>query len=178
MRVVVKIVFIILISALLIKLYFKKKLSDITIHPHVSSYSGLPLPRFVSLKASRTNIRVGPGSEYRISWTFLKRGLPVEILQEYNNWRYIRDYTGSEGWVYGALLSGIRYAIVMPFAKESGTFLYKAKNKESIIVATVVSGAVGRVMSCDGYWCYLKFKQVEGWILQQDLWGVYKNEKI
>ena len=53
--------------------------------------SGLPLPRFVSLKSDRINVRAGPGQDHTISWIFSKAGLPVEIVAEYENWRRIRD---------------------------------------------------------------------------------------
>ena len=68
--------------------------------------SGLPLPRFVSLKASQANLRIGPGTTYPVEWTYVKRGLPLEIIQEYDNWRRVRDADGTEGWVSQALLSG------------------------------------------------------------------------
>ncbi len=65
--------------------------------------SGLPVPRFVSLKASRVNVRVGPGADYKVAWVFVKPGLPLEVVQEYDNWRRIRDSDGSMGWVFQKL---------------------------------------------------------------------------
>src|SRR5262245_18188433 len=61
--------------------------------------SGLPLPRFVSLKADKVNVRRGPASEHQVAWVFQRRGLPVEIVAEFENWRRIRDNDGEEGWV-------------------------------------------------------------------------------
>ena len=82
--------------------------------------SGLPLPRFVSLKAKKINLRVGPGKDYAVSWLYLKTGLPVEIIQEYDNWRRIRDADGAEGWVFHSMLSGERSAIAAPWMKSKG----------------------------------------------------------
>src|SRR4051812_36019985 len=73
--------------------------------------SGLPLPRFVTLKARKINLRVGPGQDYAVSWLYVKSGLPVEIVQEYDNWRRIRDADGTEGWVFHSMLSGERSAV-------------------------------------------------------------------
>ena len=70
--------------------------------------SGLPLPRFVSLKSKSVNLRVGPSVDYAIAWRYMRPGVPVEIIQEYDNWRRIRDADGAEGWVNQALLSGDR----------------------------------------------------------------------
>ena len=74
--------------------------------------SGLPVPRFVSLKSGRVNVRVGPGEDYKIAWVFVKSGLPIEVVQEFDNWRQIRDSDGATGWVFQSLLSGKRTAVV------------------------------------------------------------------
>ncbi|MDD9332164.1 MAG: SH3 domain-containing protein, partial [Bartonella sp.] len=68
--------------------------------------SGLPLPRFASIKSARVNMRVGPGNNYPIIFTYQKQGLPIEIIQEYDQWRKVRDAEGDEGWIYQSLLSG------------------------------------------------------------------------
>src|SRR6516225_9869694 len=60
-----------------------------------SASSGLPLPRFVSLKAGRVNVRVGPGEDYKVAWIYTKPGLPIEVVQEYDTWRRIRDSDGT-----------------------------------------------------------------------------------
>src|SRR5258708_33603071 len=38
--------------------------------------------------------------------------MPGEVLAEFGNWRKIRDWQGTEGWVHQSMLSGRRYAIV------------------------------------------------------------------
>ncbi len=80
--------------------------------------SGLPLPRFVSLKSDRVNVRAGPGQSHRVAWVFSRAGLPVEIVAEFENWRRIRDSDGSEGWVFHSLLSGRRTGVVAPWSGE------------------------------------------------------------
>ena len=79
--------------------------------------SGLQVPRFVSLKAGRVNVRVGPGEDYKIAWVFTRTGLPIEVIQEYDTWRRIRDSDGAVGWVFNSLLSGKRTAVVTPWSK-------------------------------------------------------------
>ena len=74
--------------------------------------SGLPVPRFVSLKSDHVNVRVGPTKDNDVSWIYTRSSLPVEITAEFENWRRIRDSEGSEGWVYHSLLSGRRTAVV------------------------------------------------------------------
>ena len=79
--------------------------------------SGLPLPRFVSLKSGRVNSRIGPGVNYPVDWLYLKPGLPMEIIQEFDNWRRVRDSDGSEGWINQSLLSGKRTGIAAPWQR-------------------------------------------------------------
>src|SRR5882724_5323489 len=74
--------------------------------------SGLPLPRFVSLKADKVNLRAGPTRDHDVTWVFTRAGLPVEITAESENWRRIRDSEGTEGWVYHSMLSGRRTGVV------------------------------------------------------------------
>ncbi|MEZ5790120.1 MAG: SH3 domain-containing protein [Nitratireductor sp.] len=47
-------------------------------------------------------------------WMYLKRGLPMEIIQEYDNWRKVRDAEGNEGWIMHSLLSGSRTQSLLP----------------------------------------------------------------
>lgn len=98
--------------------------------------SGLPLPRFVSLKSGRVNVRTGPGINYAVEWLYLKAGLPMEILQEYDNWRRVRDSEGAEGWVNQSLLSGKRTALVAPWQKSKDihiNLMYEPDAKSSIV---------------------------------------------
>jgi len=142
--------------------------------------SGLPIPRFVSLKSARVNMRVGPGTNYAVEWMYLKSGLPVEIIQEFDNWRRIRDVDGTEGWVNQALLSGTRMAIIAPWlqGKETSLPLLASKQNSSRRVAQVEPGAVGGVEECDGTWCRMRFSGHIGWIEQALIWGVYPDEEL
>ena len=90
----------------------------------VGRVSGLPVPRFVSLKADKTNLREGPSKDHRTTWVYQRAGLPVEITAEFGMWRKVRDSDGTEGWVLHNLLSGRRTAIVAPWKKDSIFTLY------------------------------------------------------
>jgi hypothetical protein len=76
--------------------------------------SGLPIPRFVSLKAEKVNVRRGPSSDHPVAWVFQRKGLPVEIVAEFENWRRVRDSDGEEGWILQNMLSGKRTAVIAP----------------------------------------------------------------
>lgn len=142
--------------------------------------SGLPLPRFVSLKASRVNLRIGPGLNYAIDWMYLKSGLPMEIIQEFDNWRRVRDPDGTEGWINQSLLSGKRTAIVAPWqrGKPALVALRSGADDTARVVAELQPGVIGVIDSCNGDWCRMDFGTARGWLKQSIVWGAYPGETI
>lgn len=141
--------------------------------------SGLPIPRFVSLKADEVNMRRGPGGDHAVTWVFRRAGLPVEIIAEFDNWRQVRDSEGATGWVLGPLLSGRRTALVAPWSKEKQIFaLYASPAASSAVKARLEPGLLVNLLSCDGRWCKLTAPPHSGWMSQDSLWGVYPEEKI
>lgn len=143
--------------------------------------SGLPLPRFVTLKSGRVNMRVGPDmGKYPVIWSYRQRGLPVEIVQEYDNWRRIRDKDGAIGWVNAALLSGKRAAIIETPKKAAGGLapLYAEPSEKSRVVMKAEPGVIGEIKQCGGLWCELIIENNRGYIRQDALWGVYAGEII
>ena len=142
------------------------------------SVSGLPVPRFVSLKSDRVNVRSGPNKDQEVRWVYTRVGMPVEITAEYENWRRIRDWEGSEGWVYHSLLSGKRSAVVVPTLKDDLVPLYESADIESAVVARLQPAVLGQLKSCTGQWCEFSGKDFSGWIRQDRLWGAYPNEKV
>jgi len=142
------------------------------------SVSGLPLPRFVSLKSERVNVRRGPDKDHEVVWVYTRLALPVEITAEFDNWRRVRDQEGAEGWVYHSLLSGRRTALVEAKHKGELVGLYADPNAHSRMVARLEPGVQGAVKRCTGEWCRLTGEGFDGWIEQSRLWGVYPNETI
>jgi SH3-like domain-containing protein len=140
--------------------------------------SGQPLPRFVSLKADKVNVRSGPSRDHEITWVFTRVALPVEITAESENWRRIRDAEGAEGWVYHSLLSSRRTVLVTPWSKNETFALYVRPDKSARIVAEMQSGVLGLVRNCDGKWCRIFGEGFDGYIEQERLWGVYPNESV
>jgi SH3-like domain-containing protein len=140
--------------------------------------SGLPVPRFVSLKADRVTVRGGPDKDHDVAWIYTRVGWPVEITAEFENWRRIRDSDGSEGWVYHSLLSGKRMAAVQLKSKTDLAPLYAKPDAKSALTAQLQVGVLGAVKECTGTWCQISGDGFTGWIEQNDLWGVYPDEKI
>jgi SH3-like domain-containing protein len=144
----------------------------------VGAASGLPVPRFVSLKPDRVTVRGGPTRDHEIAFVFTRSGLPVEITAESDNWRRIRDWEGAEGWVYHSLLSGRRTALVAAKQQDELVPLYDKADAQSALVARLQPGVLASVKHCSATWCHIFGSGFDGWIAQERLWGVYANEKI
>lgn len=144
----------------------------------VGSASGLPLPRFVSLKADKVNMHIGPAKNHEVKFLYQRAGLPVEITAEFENWRRIRDSDGAEGWVYHSLLSGRRTGVVIAKSKDELIALREKADAKAEVVAQLQPGVLGTVKRCNGGWCRIHGQGFDGWIPQERLWGVYPNEKV
>jgi SH3-like domain-containing protein len=144
----------------------------------IGSVSGLPVPRYASLKSDRVNLREGPSKDHRTVWIFQRAGLPVEITAEFEIWRKVRDSEGTEGWVLHSLLSGRRTALVAPWKKGTDSILYSKASPQSAPVAKLGPNVIATVRGCDGAWCRVSGDGFDGFIEQSNLWGVYPNEKI
>ncbi len=140
--------------------------------------SGLPIPRFVSLKSDRVNVRAGPNKDQDVRWVYMKAGMPVEVTAEFENWRRIRDWEGAEGWVYHSLLSGKRTAVVAPSQNNGLVPLYDHPDTQANEAAKLQPGVMGALKSCDGQWCLFAGKNFSGYVRQDRLWGAYPKEKM
>lgn len=137
--------------------------------------SGLPVPRFVSLKSGEVNLREGPSDGHRILWIYKRRNLPVEITAEFDVWRRVRDRDGVVGWVNKALLDGERYVIVTAGANVA---LLERADAGAAVEAWLEPGVVARLESCHGIWCELEIQGIAGFVPRAELWGVYPDEEI
>lgn len=155
----------------------------------VRGASGLPLPRFASLRASEINVRVGPGQRYDVAWVYVRAGLPIEIVQEFDNWRKIRDFEGAEGWVHKNLLSGERTALIAPWLSDDiDEPLFARPSQTAAVRAYAGAMVLVNVDKCLGSWCEVSGSFVPkgatralnfgGWISQEKLWGVYPDEAV
>lgn len=145
--------------------------------------SGLPVPRFVSLKSDRVNLRTGPGTDYPTGWVYKRAGLPLEVIKEFENWRQVRDSDSATGWVLQSLLSGRRTGLVAPWERKKGGQvplipIYSSDSTSSRIVVNVEPGVIADLHSCDGRWCRVTVDAYTGYIDQVKLWGAYKGETI
>ena len=136
--------------------------------------SNLPIPRFVSLKSDKVNVRIGPGKNYQIRWVYKRRHLPVEVVEEFGAWRKIRDKENDAGWVHKSLLEGRRMALV----KDGDHTMFRLPDQASAPMLIAKEGVMAPLVECTGDWCRLEIAERKGWMEKQHLWGVYPDELI
>lgn len=140
------------------------------------SITGLPLPRFASLRSDDVNLRAGPGTRYPIEWVYKRRDLPVEIEREFEVWRLVRDPDGTRGWVHQATLWG-RRTLIVTGAEHS---LRDGPHATAQIVAKLEPGVLGRLRSCGAMagWCKVQVRHYSGWLRRGDFWGTLPGEAV
>jgi len=136
--------------------------------------TGLPTPRFVSLRSGEGNARRGPGMTHRIDWVFTRRNMPLRVTAEFEHWRRVEDAEGLGGWMHFALLSGVRHVLV----ERDMTPLHLQADGRAPVVGWMEAGVIARVQSCGLDWCRLRVEGLRGWAPRDALWGVEPGEII
>lgn len=136
--------------------------------------TNLPIPRFVSLKASEANVRRGPSLTHRIDWVFTRRDMPLRITAEFGHWRRVEDRDGLGGWVHYSLLSGVRTVIV----QDDMTDLLMKPVPNAQVNARAQAGVVARLLECVPDWCRISASGQSGWVQKSALWGVETDELL
>ncbi len=133
-----------------------------------------PAAHFVSLRADKVYLRSGPGAEYPIQWVYVRKGLPVEVLANFDIWRKIRDQDGVEGWVHQGMLTAKRSAVVVGAVRN----LRSDSAPDAAVVAQLEPGVIASVSKCDAAWCEVSAGGYEGWMARGELWGFEPGELI
>jgi SH3-like domain-containing protein len=134
----------------------------------------LPVPRFVSLRSDKVNVRSGPGVRYPIEWVFERKGMPVEVVAEFENFRKVRDIEGTEGWVHMNLLSSRRDIVVTGAVRT----LRREPRDDAPAVARAEPDVIGQILECKETWCRVDVNGFRGWLKRAEFWGLLPNEKI
>ena len=140
--------------------------------PLLGPETNLPLPRYVSLKASESNVRRGPSLSHRIDWVFQRRNMPLQVVAEYGHWRRVIDRDGQGGWVHYTMLSGVRTVII----DQDQLVLRNQPSHDAAENALLEAGVIARLGECAAHWCRLNAGGYKGWAEKSVLWGVHPNE--
>lgn len=128
-----------------------------------------PVNYFASLRANETNVRAGPGQNYPIKFSFRLRGIPVRVINEYDNWNEIEDFEGQSGWVTQSLLTKKRTLLI----KTTKNFInmHSKNNEKSRIIFRLENHVIGDYLKCVEDWCGIKINGKKGWILKDEAFG-------
>ena len=136
--------------------------------------SGLPVPRYVTLKFDEANLRAGPGREYPVLWQYQKAGLPLLVDAEFGIWRKVIDHDGTAGWMHGSVLSLRRMALV----QKNMAKIHASPDETSNVIALAERLALMELQSCPKAWCRVANNDVRGWIKRQAIWGLLETESL
>ena len=131
--------------------------------------SGLPVPRYVSLKFTEVNARGGPGDDYKLLWVYHAKGLPLQIVAETYDWRRVCGPDGSLAWVHRRTVDARR--TVMRTSAQPLT-LHRGANLKSPAAAYLAPRALANLDSCKNGMCRLSVDGVRGWAAQPEVWGL------
>ena len=145
-----------------------------TKEPKVSiNGSGLKIPRIVSLKNSLTYMRSGPGKDFPVKFELKKKGYPLKVVAEFNNWRKVITLGNISGWVHTQLLSSIRTGLIT-----KTTLLKNMPTNSSNTLAKLLPNLLINIKKCDKKWCKIeivKNKIFVGWVQKATIWGSTTN---
>lgn len=132
-------------------------------------------PRFAAIRNNQVNMRTGPGEKYPIKWVYKEKHFPVEIIDEYELWRRVKEIDGTTGWIHRTQLSSARYGLIL-----EDTALTQKPNDTSKVIAIAGKGTIGKIMKCPkkSDFCQLDFGKAKGWTRKINFYGVYPNEEI
>lgn len=144
--------------------------------PALGSATGLPVPRFVSLRSDEVNVRAGPGFQYPVNWVYQRTGLPVEVIGEFNVWRQILAPDGGTGWVHEATIRARRgFYVTSPKAA-----MLASPNPDASIVAYLTHGVSGHLIRCTATSAYCKVEADyhKGYLARDAFWGAFPGETV
>ena len=130
--------------------------------------SGLPVPRYISLKFDEVNARAGPGDDHRLLWVYRVRGLPVQVVAENSEWRRVCDPERGLAWVHKRVTDGRRMVMRV---QDKPLPLHRSPKAASEIVAYLNSRSLAALVRCEKGWCRLRADRVSGWAPSTAVWG-------
>ena len=144
--------------------------------PGIGSATKLPVPRFVSLRSDKVNVRAGPGFQYPVNWVYQREGLPVEIIGEFDVWRQILAPDGGTGWVHEATIRARRGFYVTA----GQAALRSSPSPNASVVAYLQEGVSGSLLRCDAGsgFCKVATKNENGYLARSDFWGAFPGEVV
>jgi len=145
-----------------------RKPKTVPMHDGRPTPSGLPVPRYVSLKFDEVNARGGPGDDYKLQWVYRTRGLPLQVIAETRDWRRVCDPEGGVAWVHRRTVDAPRTVMRV---KPEPLPLSRSPRTDSVPVAVLGGRSLAPLDVCRAGWCQIEVQKRKGWVKEGEVWG-------
>lgn len=142
--------------------------------PDGASAQDRETPYWASVSAGQARMRTGPGRNFPISWLYQRAGLPVRVVEVYENWRKVEDPDGTQGWMLVNLLSADRTAMITGDIRP----LREAPQPNARVRYQAEPGVIGRIRTCRRGWCEIDVRGRSGFVEIAHLFGVEDDERV
>jgi len=129
--------------------------------------SSLAQETFLSLKKNKVNVRYGPSFDSDIKYVYKKINLPIKQIDKKENFRRIIDLKNNSGWIHISQLKKINSVI-----STNDKILFKKPSSFAKPIAQIKKGRLLILQKCEKNWCKIKSNNFEGWIKNDDIWGL------
>ena len=122
---------------------------------------------YLALKNNKVNVRYGPGFDYPIKYIYIKKNLPLKIIDKKDNFRRIIDFKKNSGWVHISQLKKKKSFILL-----EDKILFSKPTKYSKPIIKIAKGRLLVVKKCKKIWCKVKTDNYLGWLKTDNVWGL------
>ena len=129
--------------------------------------SSLAQEIFLSLKKNKVNVRYGPSFKSDIKYVYKKINLPIKQIDKKENFRRIIDLKNNSGWIHISQLKKINSVI-----STNDKILFKKPSSFAKPIAQIKKGRLLILQKCEKNWCKIKSNNFEGWIKNDNIWGL------
>ena len=120
-----------------------------------------------SIKTSKANLRYGPGENFPIKWTYLKRHWPIILTDKFDSWKKVKTINNNLGWMHESQISLRKTSLIL-----FPDFLRKFPKRKSKKIAFLKKKVLVEIKICKISWCKIKVieKNFNGWFIKNYLW--------
>ena len=129
------------------------------------------VPYWATLRTGQSNMRVGPGRDYRINWSYVRAGLPLKVLREMEGWVLVEDPDGARGWMLTQFVARKAHSAMV---RGQVTEIRENRDGTGRVMWRAEPGVIGRLGDCNAGWCKVDIDGRQGYIAQSALWGADK----
>ena len=120
----------------------------------------------LSVKASKANIRSGPGTKYEVIWQ-VGMYYPVQIIKKSGHWYQFTDYEGDAGWIIDKLLTKTPTVITI----KDKCNVRSGPSTSQPVAFICDKGVAFKVLKKKGKWIKIEHPDGDrGWIYRPLVW--------